>query len=122
MKRWKNFLAESEHYAIYNEYENVILEVRESHRQIQIGDFYGEPQMAVISRDEKFCVMCGCGVIIYYLREPFMEYEYNTQTGQWREWGRNGTEAWVERVDCINDEMVELLTEDGKRITISAYD
>ncbi len=59
-----NILTESEHYRIYNEYENVIMEIKKSHKKIQIGDFYGDPQMAIISEDEKVCVMC-----VIYLQE-----------------------------------------------------
>lgn len=39
-----NILTESEHYRIFNEYENVIMEIKKSHKKIQIGDFYGNPQ------------------------------------------------------------------------------
>ncbi len=84
-----NKLTETQHYIIYKEYESVILEIKKNHRMVQIGDFYGDARMAAISEDESFCAMCGCGVIIYYLREPFKEYEYHTQTEQWKEWGRN---------------------------------
>ena len=108
-------LAESEHYIVYSEYETVTMEIRESHRKIKIGDFYGDPEMAVISDDEKFCAMCGCGVIVYYLKEPFREYEYNVQTDQWREWSRNG-DVWFEDIRCINSETIELLKEGGEKI------
>ena len=84
-----NKLTETQHYIIYKEYESVILEIKKNHRMVQIGDFYGDARMAAISEDESFCAMCGCGVIIYYLQEPFKEYEYHTQTEQWKEWGRN---------------------------------
>ena len=117
-----NILAESKHYIVYSEYENVILEIKESQKKIQIGDFYGNPQMAVISEDETFCAMCGCGVIIYYLTEPFREYEYHIQTEQWREWGRYEEQVWIERIGCINNKTVELLTEQGEKIAISVND
>lgn len=79
-----NLLAESKHYIVYSEYETVILQIKESQRKIQIGDFYGDPQMAVISEDETFCVMCGCGVILYYLREPLknMNITYKQNSGK----------------------------------------
>lgn len=109
-----NKLAESQHYTIYKEYESIILEIKKNHKMIQIGDFYGDAQMAVISEDESFCAMCGCGVIIYYLREPFKEYEYNTRTEQWIEWGRNneGAEIWVDSIRCISNDTIEIITED----------
>ena len=108
-------LAESENYIVYSEYETVTMEIRESHRKIKIGDFYGDPEMAVISDDEKFCAMCGCGVIVYYFKDPFREYEYNVQTDQWREWNRNG-DVWFEDIRCINSETIELLKEGGEKI------
>lgn len=54
------------------------------------------------AEDEKVCAMCGCGVIIYYLKEPFREYEYLTQTEQWREWGRNNAEAEIWDIYQLN--------------------
>ena len=119
-----NILTESEHYRIFNEYENVIMEIKKSHKKIQIGDFYGNPQMAIISEDEKVCVMCGCGIIIYYLREPFREYEYHTQTEQWREWGRNNLEAevWVESIRCIDNKTIEITAESGDIYQLNIYD
>ena len=120
MRKW--ILAESKHYIVYSEYENVTLEIKSSQRRIQIGDFYGDPQMAVISEDETFCVMCGCGVIIYYLVEPFREYEYHVQTTQWKEWGRDEIVVWIESIESIHGKTVELLSEQGERIIINAYD
>ena len=49
-----NVLTESEHYRVYNEYENVIMEIKKSRKKIQIGDFYGDPQMAIISEELKW--------------------------------------------------------------------
>lgn len=116
-------LAESEHYRVYNEYENVIMEIKKSHRKKQIGDFYGNPQMAIISEDEEVCVMCGCGIIIYFLKEPFREYEYCAQTEQWREWGRNnGEEIWVESIKYIDNETIEIITESGEIYQLNIYD
>lgn len=119
-----NVLAESENYRVYNEYENVILHIKESNKKIQIGDFYGNPQMALISEDETVCVMCGCGVIIYYLKEPFREYEYHTQTKQWREWGRNsaGAEIWVESIRYIDNKTIEIIAESGDIYQLNIHD
>lgn len=118
-----NKLTETQHYIIYKEYESVILEIKNNHRMVQIGDFYGDAQMAVISEDESFCAMCGCGVIIYYLREPFKEYEYHTRTEQWKEWGRNkeGAEIWVDGIRCIGHNTIEIITEDGDIYKIDVY-
>ena len=117
-----NLLAESKHYAVYNEYESVILEIKGDNRKIQIGDFYGDPQMAIISEDENVCIMCGCGLIIYYLREPYMEYTYHTQSKQWSEWGRSETEVWIESIKFVNGKTIEVLTEAGENITVGIWD
>lgn len=112
-------LAESKHYIVYHEYESVIMEIKGTNREIQIGDFYGDPQMAIISDDEKFCVICGCGLIIYYLREPFREYKYDMLSEQWKEWGRDEKVVWIESIKLVSGEIVEAVTEDGKKIRIS---
>lgn len=78
-------LAESEHFTVLNEYESVYLDFKNRNKQICIGDFYGDPQAARISNNERFCVMVGCGIIIYYFYGPFEEYAYNTSSQQWKE-------------------------------------
>lgn len=110
-----NILAESKNYVVYKEYENVMMKIKENHRIVRIGDFYGEAQMAIVSENESFCAMCGCGVIIYYLKEPFKDYEYNISVKQWREWGRNSdeTEVWVDSIRDIGDNVIEIITENG---------
>ncbi len=74
-----NVLAESKNILVIYEYERVFIIFKYRNKKVCMGDFYGEPQAAVISKDERYCVV-GCGVIIYYLQEPFQEYSYNTST------------------------------------------
>lgn len=115
-------LAESKQYIVFNEYETVLLRIKESQQQIQIGDFYGNPQMAVISKNEKFCVICGCGIIVYYLQKPFEEYEYHKQTSQWKEWGRvKDNEIWVESIKCVDDKIIEIEKENGEIVEFEVY-
>lgn len=80
-------LAENSNYLIYKNYEDVTLRDKNTNRETLIGDFYGEADMAVFSEDETFCAMCGCGVIIYFMKEPFQQYEYYVTTDQWKDWG-----------------------------------
>jgi len=47
------------------------------------GDFYGDPECAIISRGEKYLIMAGCGLIIYYLQEPFEQYLYDKSSTQY---------------------------------------
>ncbi len=73
------FLAESESFKVYSLFESVYLKVK-SHCQSYIeyeksdkciASVYGDPDSALISFDERYVVVGGCGVIIY-----------NTQTGK----------------------------------------
>ncbi|NDO45332.1 hypothetical protein [Clostridium sp. MD294] len=114
-------LAESRNYIVFYEFESVILKIKKSKKEILIGDFYGEPKMALISEKEDFCAVCGCGIIIYYLHTPFIEYEYNKKANQWKEWGRNNKIIWIESIKYIYDFMLEIKTESGKIIKINPY-
>ena len=40
-----------------------------------IGDFYGDVEKVIIAPMEEYCVMAGCGVIVYLLEEPFIPYD-----------------------------------------------
>ena len=46
---------------------------------------YGDPIAAQISEDEKFCIIIGCGAIIYWLREPFNNYSCDCYNNQWND-------------------------------------
>ncbi|HCC06739.1 MAG TPA: hypothetical protein DEP72_01040 [Clostridiales bacterium] len=87
-------LAESENFIITNEYEKAFLIFKDSNRKANIGDFYGDPQTAIISNDERFCAVGGCGIIVYYLHEPYEEYRYNVTTIQWKELYRENKKNW----------------------------
>ena len=87
-------LAQSEHYEICYEYEIVYLKFIGKNRKIQIGDFYGDPEVALISSDERYCVIGGCGLIIYYLKEPFIEFSYNEIPTQWKTIFRENNNIW----------------------------
>lgn len=114
-------LAESENYLIANEYEKVFLRNKATGKQTLIGDFYGDPEGAVISCDEEYCVMFGWGLILYYLAEPFEEYQYHTATNQWNEWGRTNQEnsVWIKGITKINKHVIEFLTEDDRKIILN---
>lgn len=111
----EKFLAESKHYKIVSEYETVELIFKDSDRKIRIGDFYGDPEGAFIDVNEKFCVMYGCGIIIYFIREPFEEYRYCIDTEQWNEYGRDPKNIlWVEDAKQIDENNFKAVIEDGK--------
>jgi len=59
-----------------------------SNHSVAIGDFYGEPECAIISKDEKYVVLAGCGLIIYRLEKPFSEYLGDNSINQYSEFFR----------------------------------
>ena len=105
-------LTESIHYEIYGEYELVILKIKYSTREVIIGDFYGDVEKVIISPDEQYCIMAGCGIIVYSLKEPFEQYEYEKNTNQWKEWCRDG-DVWVEDI-VLEDNILIIQTETGE--------
>lgn len=92
------FLVESDHYKVVSEYETVYLYFKNREQEpIIIGDFYGDPECALISFDEKYVVMAGCGIIIYKLQEPFEAYKYDQPLNQYAEIGRHKPDIlWVD--------------------------
>lgn len=88
-------LAQSENYEVSHEYEVVLLtRLSSSNQSVEIGDFYGDPQAAIIDEEERFVIMVGCGMIIYNLAEPFEPYRYDLQNSQWRELLREPKNPW----------------------------
>lgn len=91
----QDFLDESEEHKIISEYEAVYLYFKKSDRpRVLIGDFYGDPDGAFISGNEKYIVMFGCGIIIYKIQEPFTDYNYDTPRPQYAEFHRNPGDIW----------------------------
>ena len=104
----KRNLAESDKYKIISEYETVSLYFKTNNRNpIVIGDFYGDPECAIISKDETYVAMAGCGLIVYKLQKPFEEYkgdEKNTQYFVFNNiepdiWWTNGLNQSLDDVD-----------------------
>ena len=114
-------LTESANYQILYEYEHVFLRARKTSRLVNIGDFYGEPQVAIISESEDFCAVGGCGIIVYFIKEPFEEYKCHTENAQWREWKRSDAAGivWVDDIRHIDEYRIEVLTEDGRKIELN---
>ena len=106
-------LAQSAHYEIDSEYESVFLTVRQTGRRVLIGDFYGDVEKAVISPDESYCAMVGCGVIVYDLREPFTPYAYHTPSDQWKEFDRDG-KLWYTDVTIVKGRTLSVTPENGE--------
>lgn len=110
----KNILNESRNYIVTHAYETVYLISKCNHSKIIIGDFYGEPNGATIDTDERFVVMYGCGIILYFLQPPFQEYSYETNTSQWLEWGRIDPIMWVDKVILLDNHKMKVIFENGQ--------
>ncbi len=117
-------LTYSDNYKIWYEYETVFLQIKDKDQLIVIGEFYGDPQVAIISKSETFCVVGGCGIIIYHLKEPYERYLHDVPSPQWKEWRRedeNNT-IWVNDIRYIDEDMIEVETEDSEKILISIHE
>ena len=108
-------MAESEHYVLQANYEEVALRRKSDNALIAyVGDFYGDAVAGIIDADEKFCVTVGCGVIVYKLQEPFESYMYDRSTSQWYEFGRNPADIdWIDDVRQIGPNEIELTDVSG---------
>ncbi|MCA6363423.1 MAG: hypothetical protein IM638_10325 [Bacteroidetes bacterium] len=72
-----------------HEYESAFLDFKTAQRATKfLGHFYGDPSCALISRDEKFAVIGGDGLLVYFLQKPFLPYKNNTACKQYFEKGR----------------------------------
>lgn len=108
-------LAVSSKYIVYKNCEEVEIYIKpEKCNVLGIGDFYGDAVGAVISRDEKICVMFGEGIIVYQLRDPFETFVYNEHTSQWIEYGREDAHniKWVDACKFIDESTFEITLED----------
>ena len=109
-----NILVKSKNYTIESEYETVYLFHKS--KETVIGDFYGDPADAIIDKHEQWCAMVGCGIILYYLREPFEEYEYDCKTEQWVEFHREPpNEWWIKSVVQEGRNIIKFVVEAGTK-------
>ena len=88
-------------------------------RPVLIGDFYGDPEAGIIDDKERFCVIVGCGGIIYYLCNPYEEYSYDYDSGQWVEFGRDPENIkWFTGVRQIDGDIIDLDLEGGETVRV----
>ncbi len=115
-------IAESDNYEILYEYEKVFLKFKNLDKLILIGEFYGDPNTAIISKNEDFCTIGGEGIIVYYLNEPYLEYNKNDKKSkQWIEWGRNddGPTVWIDCIEQIDSNKIKLILENSEQILLN---
>jgi hypothetical protein len=63
-------LTRSQNYVVQHEYEDAFLVLPDG-RRVAVGSFYGDPTCALIDQTEQWCVIAGCELVVYFLREPF---------------------------------------------------
>lgn len=54
-----SLLAQSDRYIIYNEYEDAFLLDKKNNQTYYLGDYYGDPEAALIDNRERFAVVVG---------------------------------------------------------------
>jgi hypothetical protein len=89
-------LAESEHYKVTSQFEEVTLHFKDRiwKKPIYLGDFYGEPDCCIISGNEQYLVVAGCGLIVYRLVAPFDEYGSAADPYQYAELFKEPPHPW----------------------------
>lgn len=104
-------LFESNNYIIRNEYETTYLVDKKDGKIISIiADMYGDPVGASVSDDESYCIVFGCGAVVYYMKEPFQNYEYGYISKQWFEVDVDGS-VWFEKIKYQDAHQIMLLSE-----------
>ncbi len=107
----RHILARNSRYSVSHEYETVFLDRPDGATTI-IGDFYGNPEAAIIDWKNRWCAVAGAGLILYRLREPFLPYEYNRETEQWWEAHRTEPNLWfIEALYQVEDDAVRFVVD-----------
>lgn len=93
-------LAESEHFKVKSFYEDAVLIDKRTGRTFPVCDIYGDPEGALISKDESFAVVYGCGAVICYTADGAV---------------REISSEWIDSARQISTEEIELVYEDDSR-------
>lgn len=95
-------LAESEHYAVRGCFEAAVLIDKRTDTKFTICEMYGDPEGALIDRNEKFAVVYGCGAVV--CRIPDMVC---TEI----------SDKWVISAEQVSERSIALTFEDGRKET-----
>ncbi|MGK5054609.1 hypothetical protein [Janthinobacterium sp. RB2P8] len=77
-------LARSAEYIVQHEYEQASVTAAGGWRQ-ELGEFYGDPAVALIDINEQWCAVAGEGLVLCRLGQPFGQCaEYFRQPGEVR--------------------------------------
>lgn len=77
-------LARSADYIVQHEYEHASVTAADG-RHASLGEFYGDPAVALIDINEQWCAVAGEGLVLCRLKQPFGQcVEYFRQPGKVR--------------------------------------
>ena len=96
-------LARSRRYVVEHDYESASVTGPDG-RRMPIGEFYGDPAVALIDAAERWCAVAGEGVIVYRLGAAGTGAEYFRSAGE---------TVWVTGLRQMGPFALELLCEDG---------
>lgn len=111
-------LARSATYIVQHEYEQATVTAADG-RQASLGEFYGDPAVALIDADEQWCAVAGEGLVLCRLGQPFgQSAEYFRQPGE---------TVWITDLRQTGAFALEWQDEDGAwsalafEVAVSAY-
>ena len=97
-------LARSAQYVVQHEYEHARV-TRADGRQASLGEFYGDPAVALIDAQEKWCAVAGEGLVLCRLGQLFGQCTtYFRQPGELR---------WITHLRQTGPFALEWRDEDG---------
>ena len=97
---------ESEHYLIQHIHEEVELFFKTEKKRVIIGDHYGDAEGSFIDKNENWACSYGEGLTVYYLKEPFKNYDRGECKEQWFNYGQrpvSGDVIYIENVIQLDD-------------------
>jgi len=109
---------ESEHYLIQSFCEEVNIFSKTENKTICIGDHYGDPQGAFIDKNENWACSFGEGLTVYFLKEPFNDYDRGECKEQWFNYGQGTCSddvLFIENVIQIDDWKILVIEADTLR-------
>lgn len=75
-------MARSAQFSIQHEYEHASVTAADG-RHASLGEFYGDPAVALIDINEQWCAVAGEGLVLCRLEQPFGQcVEYFRQPGE----------------------------------------
>ena len=103
-------LARSAAYIVQHEYEQARVTAADG-RQASLGEFYGDPAVALIDIHEQWCAVAGEGLVLCQLEQGFGQcMEYYRQPGEVR---------WITALRQTGPFALEWQDEDGAWSTLA---